>query len=337
MIRFFGILMLSIMVGSVLGCGLRPTATPTPTVMPTPCVGPTITLGEIADDPNKVKNNSRAFANYLAEGLAPLGIACGDVEVVETVNGMIELIKNGEVDIYFDSMYPATLVSDATGARPILRRWRNCDPEYYSIIFTLNGSGITSIDDLRGHMIAMDRPDSTSGFALPAMYLIDHGLKLVVKDSFSAPVAPDEVAIFFSKADKNTLHQVLDGKVSAGATDDYNYDNWVAEETPGKFIDLAHTESVLRQVVLVRPGLESNLRAAIKDELLKANSNPKGVAALNEAAATCKFDDVPVEIEAAFGQMRDMHATLKDIPGWAQQFQLSQILATPTPVSQATP
>jgi len=122
--------------------------------------------------------------------------------VVLTINEMIEAINNGEVDLYMDSIFPAALVSNATGAQPILRRQRNCDPEYYSVLFTTPDSGITSIEDLPGHMMAMDRSYSTSGFALPAAYLLDRGLNLVIKKSWDEPVAADEVGIFFSLDDK---------------------------------------------------------------------------------------------------------------------------------------
>ncbi len=233
---------------------------------------------------------------------------------------MIPLIKNGEVDFYMDSVFPATLLSDATGAQPILRRWRNCDPDYFSVIFTKAGSGISSIDDLRGQMIAMDRPDSTSGFVLPAVFLIDHGLKLVVKKSFTDTVAGNEVGIYFSLADIDTLRLVLDGYVGAGATDDYNFLK-LEEDFPGTLTRLAETGSMPRQVVLVRPDLSDDLKEAIKQELVKCDLSPVCVKAMKQNAATCKYDDTPDGIDFALNQMRQMHEKIKSIPGWLDTFQ----------------
>jgi phosphonate transport system substrate-binding protein len=280
-------------------------------------VGPAITIGEISDDPEQVINNTRRVANYLTEHLSAFGIACGKVKVVENVNEMIAAINKGEVDIYWDSLFPAALVSDATGAQPILRRWRNCDPEYYSIIFTTTDSGITSLEELPSHMIAMDRPDSTSGFVLPSAYLIGQGLNLVVKEAYDEPLAGNQVGITFTYDDQNTLALVLAGKVSAGATDDYLYSTWEVPP-PKKLVVLGKTEAALRQAVLVRPDLESDLQTAIKDTLLEAPLNPDGLAALDEAAHTCKFDEVPGGIQGSFEQMHLMHSKIQMIQGWPE-------------------
>ena len=319
--RLFGFLILCLVVGSLLGCEPPPSPElPVPTNVPPACTGPAITLGEISENPNEVITSMLPLTDYLAEGLADFGIVCGKVKVVLTIDDMIQAINNGEVDIYMDSMYPAALVSNATGAQPILRRQRNCDPDYYSVLFTTPNSGITSVEGLPGHMIAMDRSYSTSGFALPAAYLLDRGLNLVVKKSWNEPVAADEVGIFFSRDDKNTLNLILEGKASAGATDDYYFGKW-EEESPGALVKLAQTASVPRQVVLIRSGLESNLRETIKKELSEAHLNPNGVSVMKQAADTCTFDEPPDGIEAVIGQMKAIFEKIKNIPGRQEAYE----------------
>ena len=315
--RYFGILILSIVAGILIGCGRVPTPSPISTEASKTCAGKAITFGEISDDPNEVIKSKQPFANYMAERLVSLGYECGKVKVVDTDDEMIALIKKGEVDIYMDSMYPAMLVSNATGAQPILRRWRNCDPDYYSVIFTAADSEITSIDDLPGHMVAMDQVYSTSGFALPAVYLIDHGMNLVIKDSFDEALEANEVGIYFSMDDKNTLNLVREGKVSAGATDDYFFTKWEGE-APGELVKLAETASVSRQIVLVRFDLEGDVQKAIIHELSNANLDPAGLAAMKQDADTCKYDDTPFGVEAAFSQMQEMHNKIMEIPGWRE-------------------
>lgn len=315
--RYFGILILSIVAGILIGCGRVPTPSPISTEASKACVGKAITFGEISDDPNEVKASRQPFASYMAEHLASFGIECGRVNVVDTADEMIELVKNGEVDVYMDSIYPAMLLSNATGAQPILRRWRNCDPDYYSVIFTAANSEITSIDDLPGHMVAMDQVYSTSGFALPAVYLLDHGMNLVIKDSFSDQLKGNEVGIFFSMDDKNTLNLVREGKVSAGATDDYYFAKWEGE-APGELVKLAETDSVPRQVVLVRSDLDRALQKAIIQEISNAHLNPTGLSVMEQDAATCKYDDTPLGIETTFRQMQEMHNKIMEIPGWRE-------------------
>jgi phosphonate transport system substrate-binding protein len=335
--RFFGILVLFTLIGGLSGCGvsqsvLVPTPTPTPALTPTPapiptpmpCPGKTLTFGEISDDPTEVIESVTPFANYIAGRLAPYGVMCGRVVVRGQIEEMIKLIQDGEVDIIQDSAYPAWFVSSATGAKPILRRWRYCTQEYYSVIFTTKDSGITSIDDLRGKMVAMDNIYSTTGFALPVAYLIDHGLNVALKDSYKDPVGENEIGIIFSYDDINTISLVDSGKVSAGATDDYNFNkhnpNNKETETPGKYVKLAVTSPVMRQVALVRPDMASGLQAAIIDEMSNAHLNKVGLDAMLASVGTCKYDEFPEGIDATFAQMQAMHNKIIVIPGWLKYF-----------------
>lgn len=310
-----GVLIQIMVVSSLIGCSAQVTSSPLtiPTPIEQTCVGKAFTIGDISEDPNEVIVNTLPLANYLAASLADYGYACGEVKVVDTVDKMIELIKNGEVDVYMDSIYPATLVYNATSAQPIARRWRNCDPDYYSVIFSTKDSGIGSIDELPGHMIAMDRSYSTSGFVVPAAYLIDHGIKLAVKESWNAPVAEDEVGVFFSLDDKNTLNLVMEGKVSAGATDDYFYGSW-DEQKPGTFIQLAEIGPMPRQALLVSPLIDMELQQAIKQVLLSAHLNPTGLSAMEQSADTCKFDELTDAI-TVFSQMQVMDSKIIALPG----------------------
>ncbi len=318
MMRFFGILATLLALTGSLGCSSQIPAASADTPVPTPCLGKSITIGEISETPGTVINNVLPFARYLASRLGDLGVVCGHVKVTDTVSGMIKLINNQEVDIYFDSVFPATMVGDATGAEPILRRWRNCDPEYYSVIFATKVSGITNMEDLRGHVMGMDRPDSTSGFVLPASDLVDHGLHLVVKGSYDQAVVPDEVGIFLTGADTNTLDLLHGGKLGAGATDDYNFAQWKKSAPELGLVVLATTGSEPRQVVLLRPSLDNALKSAIKNELLHVGEEPAAQDALKLAVGTCKFDDPPGGIAAAFGRMRAKWNQLKLVPGWEE-------------------
>ena len=127
------------------------------------------------------------------------------MRIATSIDGMIQLLATGEVDLYFDSTYPATLISDAAGAEIILRRWRFGVEEYRSVIFASAASGITSIDELPGHMVAMDAPYSTSGFVLPSVHLMENGLSLTGKKGTGEPVGTDEIGFVFSYDDeKNT-------------------------------------------------------------------------------------------------------------------------------------
>jgi len=316
--RFFVIFLSGLFVLFLAACASQatPAATETPGVEPdSPKTGRPIIMGDISDDPGEVIEGAQPVADYLAAQLASYGITSGHVRVATSTEEMIELLKKGEVDLYFDSTYPATLISDAGGGQIILRRWKFGVETYNSVIFTSAKSGIKSIEDLPGHMVAMDAPYSTSGFLLPSIYLKEKGLTLVGKKEYTSEVASNEVGFAFSYDDENTLQWVLSGYTDAGVTDDYNFDTGFPRDAAKELVELARTESTPRQVVIARPNLDPDLLAAIKAALIgmDGEGNTAGQAAL-KSFQTSQFDEFPEGIEAATARMREMVKLVQGIP-----------------------
>ena len=273
----------------------------------------TIVLGDISDDPTEVIEGTQPVADYLASQLGDYGITEGQVRVASSTDEMAALLKSGEVDLYFDSTYPATLISDQTGAKIILRRWRFGVEEYQSVIFASVASGITSIAQLPGHMVAMDAPYSTSGFLLPSVLLLENGLTLTGKKSYEDPVAENEIGFAFSYDDENTLQWVLSGFTDAGVTDDFHFDVDFPKEATDQLVELARTEFTPRQVGLIRSGLDDELVQAIIRVFTTMHETEAGSAAL-ELFQTTKFDEFPQGIEAATARMREMMELVRDVP-----------------------
>jgi phosphonate transport system substrate-binding protein len=299
---------------AMVACTQGVSDSPTPTISsPNPTKNQPIVLGDISDDPAEVIEGTQPLADYLAANLKDYGITEGRVKVATTTDEMTKLLSNGEVDLYFDSVYPATLISDKSGAQPILRRWRFGVAEYQTVIFANVDSGVTSIDELAGHIIALDSPYSTSGFLLPVVYLKEAGLNLVGKRSYNDPVSADQLSFVFSYDDENTLLWVLSDLVVAGATDNYNYDVAFPDGVGDKLVELARTEYVPRQVVVVRPGIDPELLDIIIKILTTAHETEEGRVAL-EPFQTSKFDEFPEGIETARERMREMMEIVQEVP-----------------------
>src|SRR5574341_395658 len=265
-----------------------------------------IVVGDISDDPANVIEGMQPLADYLAANLGDYGITSGNVVVASSFDDMTELLERGEVDLYFDSVYPATVISDATGAQPVLRRWKDGVEEYNSVIFVRSDSGIETVQDLQGKMIAFDEPVSTSGFVLPYVYLVEQGLTLVEKDSPNEPVAPDEIGYVFSEDDDTSIEWVNSGQVAAAATDNVSYAEDIPEDLRENFVILAETEFLPRQVVIVRPGMNPELQAAIIDVLIHMHESEEGQAALEAFNDTARFDEFPEGLEAAVARMHEL-------------------------------
>jgi phosphonate transport system substrate-binding protein len=279
--------------------------TPTPDSSFMPQQGGIIVLGDISDDPGEVIEGTQPLADYLARQLADYGISTGVVRVATSADEMTAMLESGEVDIYFDSIYPATLVHDQIGATPFLRRWRFGVEEYHSVIFTSVESGITAIDQLAGKTIAFDSPYSTSGYLLPAVTILESGLTL------GPTPGSGQVGIAFSFDDENTLQWVLTGRVDAGATDDFNWEV-VFEDVRDELLLLAVTDSVPRQVAVARSGIDPELLAAITEILTTMHETEEGRAAL-EPFQTTQFDEFPEGIEDAIDRIREMIERASDI------------------------
>jgi len=293
-------------------CGGDQVPAPQNEPAPEPSETRAIVLGDISDDPAEVIEGSQPLADYLAGQLGEYGITEGQVRVVSSTNEMIELLAKGEVDLYFDSTYPATLISDKSDSRIILRRWRFGVEEYQGVIFASVASGITSIDGLPGHIVAMDAPYSTSGFLLPSVHLLENGLTLAGKQNYGDPVADNEIGFVFSYDDENTLQWVLSGLTDAGVTDDYNFDVAFPEEARSQLVELARTEFTPRQVVVMRSGLDAELAQAIVRVLTTMHETEAGAAAL-DPFQTSKFDEFPDGIESATARMREMMELVQGI------------------------
>jgi phosphonate transport system substrate-binding protein len=204
---------------------------------------------------------TQPLADYLSQ-LGDYGITEGQVRIASSTDEMAKLLANGEVDLYFDSTYPATLVSDQAGAKVILRRWRFGVDEYQGVIFASLASGINPL------MICP--PYGRDGraifhlrFFLPAVHLLENGLTLTGKKSYGDPVANDEIGFVFSYDDSNTLQWVLSGLTDAGVTDDYNFDVAFPEDAKAQLVELTRTEYTPRQVAVIRSGLDEELVQAI--------------------------------------------------------------------------
>ncbi len=94
---------------------------------------------------------------------------------------------------------------------------KNVLPAYYSVLFTKKGSGIKSIDDLKGKSFAFTDPASTSGYLMPSLTIMA-AEKLDSKDQLDG---------FFGQATFAGSHpasvlSVWNGTTDAGATFDDN-------------------------------------------------------------------------------------------------------------------
>lgn len=287
-------------------CTSAASPTATPTSEPTKPAAKALVLGDISDDPTKTISAFQPLADYLAAGLSQYGITEGQVKAAPDLDTMGKWMKSGDVDVYFDSPYPAMIVIDASGAKPILRRWKGGVEQYHSVILASATSGIKSLEDLKGHIIGFEDNFSTSAYMLPRAYLAEAGLKTVEKSSTDAQVANDEVGYAFSGDDANTIQWVLSGKVPAGAIASTAYQD-IPESDRKNLVVLKETEELPRHLVLVRGSMDASMVDTIKTLLVGLDKTDNGKAILKTFEKTARFDEFPNGADATLKRVNELY------------------------------
>ncbi len=270
-----------------------------------PVSAATLTIGSISDEPTKELKLFLPVINYLAARLQTAGVEKGDAIVARSIEHMAQLIRDGRVDLYIDSPFPTLEISQLSGSRPLLRRWKKGIGSYHSIVFARKDSGIKSATDLRGKTIAFEEPFSTSSYFLPKTSLRKLGLKLVAVSDPKTPVDSDHVGYLFSDDDENTLVWVLRKRVQAGAMSFPSFKN-LPEKLIKKLTIVHSTIEVPRHIVSFRSDLDPALILRIKDVLLQMHESEDGSQILKQFKKTARFDEFPGGVDLALEPLREL-------------------------------
>ena len=291
----------------LLACQTQATEVPSSVAAPTseaaPSSGLTIVLGDIEpNEPGKILRRFEHLSNYLAAQLNEFGATEGRVVVARDIEEMARFIKEGRVDLYFDSAFPFLAVQELADSELILRGWKGGSPEYWSTYVALRGNGVESLEDLAGGIVAFEEPFSTSGFILPAGTLIQLGFDLAEVDGPGSAVADDVIGYFFSRDEENTIELILSGQVTGGGISDQDYEA-LPTEIPEQLVTLGRTIAVPRQLVSIRSDLDPELASELRDILIGLEQTPEGVQILTRLKKTTRFDALPLTSAVSLAQL----------------------------------
>lgn len=261
-----------------------------------------VTIGTVSRLPSKDIAKYQAFADWLARHVTDWEHARGKVRFAPTMDEMSRMLRDGEIDLYFDSLHPSREVSERAGSVPFLRRWKDGTPVYHSVVFARADTDLHSLRDLSGERVVFEEVSSTSGYSLPRTLLERDDVTVVAEEDWDG--APDAARFVFSGADENTIHWVRDGRAAAGAIDDHTFAR-LDEESPGVFRVLGRSPEVPRQVVSHREGLSQRFVEAMRDALLTMHDDELGRDVLERFSGTTRFDTLDASdldaIEATLG------------------------------------
>ena len=270
-------------------------------LVPYPALARPLIIGSVGDDQASEIKKFLPFARYLAKQLQSAEIDDDKVAVAKDFSQMAAMLRDGKVDLYIDSPFPAVAASRLSGSKFLLRRWKKGVGEYHSVIFVRKDSGINQMEELKGKQIAFESPSSSSGYFLPKLAMTQAGLKLVGQKNPS----PNEVAYLFSEEDENTMWWVIKGKVTAGAMDQANFEQEAKGEI-GQLKILHKTFSIPRQIVSHRADLSEPLVAKIKQVLTQMDKSEEGKKTLQAFERTAKFDELTAQSMAPLVQQHKL-------------------------------
>lgn len=235
--------------------------------------GKAFVISKVSDNPLKKIVEYQPLADYLAANLNNYGFTVGEIKVTLQLDDMIPLLNAGKIDLFIDDIVHCPIAADRTGAEPIALRLKEGDYYKSSVFFIRTGSRIQTVDDLKGKLIAMDSPDSISGYMIPISYLIKSGHLPVEKTESNVLVNPKNTGYIFTHDDDSTVLWVITNKVDAGVVDNRTYEAFVSAN-PNVFQKIHESEKILRHdIVLARPDMDTALKDTVKKLLLEIDSS----------------------------------------------------------------
>lgn len=194
--------------------------------------------------------------------------------VATDYTGIIEAMRAGKLDVAFFAPAAYVLAERKAGAKVILKAERKGKSVFYSAVITHRGSGIRSLQDLKGKTFAFVDPASASGGVYPKLLLLNAGLN---------PERDFSRVIYAGGHDAAVL-AVLNRKVDAAAT--------FANDTEGKdaawtqyltkpsessqIVAVAYSKPIPNDNVAVSGKLEPALVGKIKTAFMHLNDTPAG-------------------------------------------------------------
>jgi phosphonate transport system substrate-binding protein len=219
---------------------------------------------------------------------------------------MIAAIKTGRVDWVTDSLFPALIFADKTGAEIFLRRWEEEIEKDHTVFVTLKTSDVNSLDDLERKIIIFKDARSTSSYFIPYYELLDEDYVLALYGKGDAKKIGGKKRLYYRFAEKeyDVLQEVLKSGWNIGVFNNVEYDV-LSSEIKGELKVIHRTASYPRAVELVRNDLDVDIKNKLKNILLESEKQTKTSTILSESGSR-RFDEFVAE-------GRDSYVYLKNL------------------------
>ena len=279
--------------------------------------GRVLTLGRITQEPGKNIERLNAMASYLETALAADGIEAVNVVIADTPETMGMMLRNGKVDFFSETPFISLDLIEDGLAEPLMREWKKGVAEYHTVIIARRDGAVRSLADLPGRKFAFEDMGSTSGYLLPRAALEAANLSLRKLDNPRSAVPAGQVGYSFANGEINVVAWVNRGLADAGAISNIDWES--KEKAPERLkatLTVIHeTQPVIRSMMMVRSGLEPDVKQRLASVLSLMHETPDGEAALRRYFNVSRYDSL--DGNAAVG-MEAARVAWRRSKGWTE-------------------
>lgn len=267
---------------------------------------PVIRLGVVAEEQNEPDRMLKVLGPLLVrlrERLAPAGVQVGELVIARDLDDLSQRLARDEVEFVIETVFPTLVLEERSrNLDPALVVVRRDQRVYRSVFFTKKDAPIHELADLRGRILVLQVPRSTSAFALPKAELERAGLAVVSADDPRS--TRRDVRYVLALAEINQAVWVLHDRGDAGA---FNEGDWAAlpERIRAQLRVFHETAPLVRGLLSFRRSLDPRVRRLAEEALLSLDDDEAGRAALAAASGVTRFEPVTA-------------ADRSGLRGWAQ-------------------
>jgi len=247
-----------------------------------------LVLGRISDDPAAHYDQLKPLLDYVVQRMGDVGIREGRVLMARDIKQMESYIRRGRVDWVTETAASAMALQARAGARPLLLTERGGAGTYHTVFVARRDRGIDGLDDLRGRSLAFQNPTSTSAYFVPAMALLERGLRMeILLSPFDRP-AEGSVGYLFARSEFNISSWVHKGLVDAGALSNLDWER-MPESYRRDLVGFHVTPDYPRALEMVRGDLSPAVARRLSEVLAEAANDPAASEALQRFFGTTRF------------------------------------------------
>jgi phosphonate transport system substrate-binding protein len=255
------------------GCD-RPQDRSAPPLQPRP-EGPTLLIGLIPEQ-NIFKQMDRydPLAAYLSK---KTGFTVRLI-ILPRYGNIISNFVSSKMDGAFFGSFTYALAHEKLGvevlARPVNLQGAST---YHGLLFVRRGSGITTVEGMRGKRFAFVDKATTAGYLLPLAYFTKHGVqyKTYLKESY------------FTGTHEDAIYDVLNGKADIAAAKNTVFDRIAAADDRVRkdLVVLERSPDVPENGLAVRKDLDDGVKKILRETLVTMHADPEGKRVLADFGA----------------------------------------------------